>query len=875
MSTISPAFRMAPLSLLLATMACHPLSCCAPADLPKDRPLVLASSAAVPSANVDVTFDELGIPHIFAQSEPDAAYGLGFVHARDRQFQIFVYMHAGEGRLTELLGDSVLELDRENRLLMHRAQDLLDAMSPRDRALIDAYVAGLNDGAAQVGPSADMKLLGVEWETFRPIDVIAVTRLQQWDQSVGFGDEMARHWARKSASSDAVLAAAMNTVPSYDNPIVIAEEHSGEAFSAGQEMNLHRAPDASASEEARAKTRSKALGTALRRGELPLAGRFDLIAKALKPLREDISGPGTNGGTGHSNSWAVDGTLNSSGHPVMCNDPHLGHAAPGVFYLVHMEMPDVTIAGGSFPGIPGVLIGHGRNVAWGITNAYADVQDIVVLKTPQGRSDYYEVDSELRAFGHEEQVFRMGKDDDSRVITEQFEVSVFGPVLPPNYGVLSYGFSLVEPGEKLALQWSAQQFISESSQLLTSFWDLAAAESISDVHDALQRFVSPSMSFAVALRTGSPDAGVHYRLGGAIPIRGDDQRVDFPRDGAKRSAGFVGVLPSHQKPELTHPAKGFLVASNQRIVNDDVLSQKYVGYEGARPFRASKIRERLDAMLAAGTPTPDELLAIQQEATSLEAQQLAAVLGAACPSSIDGHPGERVQAFCAAVQSFDGVFGVDSLGALPFARLNHHTAQALLNAHFGEAAGSLLIGTDNVRMSLHDAMVAFGEDGTDSVLFDDPSTRAVESLAHFVGLGAKVALDLIVAEAGQDASDWRWGKLHTLTFRGVLARAPVVGGLFQTGAHEESGISTAPRAEAADYNNKMRTTFGAGLRIFAVMSEVPEVRVVADLGQSGHFGHRHAEDQHALWTAGNPQKLWRTQDDLKPTNDGLLQLTPR
>jgi penicillin G amidase len=869
---INPS-RWLPLFALAGTIACHPLSCCAPNDLPRDKPLVLASSdAGFPAANVDIVLDELGIPHISGQSEADVAYGLGFMHARDRLFQIFVYMHAGEGRLTELLGRDVLELDRENRLLMHRAQEVVDAFSVRQNALVNAYVAGINDGAAQVGQSAEMKVLGVEWEPMRPIDVMAVIRLQQWDQSVGFYDEMARHWARKAAHSDAQLAAFTPDMPSYDNPIVIAAEHSGDEFVAGPQAAMHAPPGNNSS------VRNMIVGPSLRQGSLALAERFDLVGRALQSMRAAAAEVGTHGGMGHSNSWAVDGAHNSSGVPVLCNDPHLPHAAPGVFYLVHMETPEETIAGGSFPGIPGVLIGHGRDVAWGITNAYADVQDIVVLDTPQGRSDYYVVDNQARAFQKVEQRFKMGKEDGDAVVVEDFEVSLFGPVLPPGYGQLSFGFPLVDVGEKLALQWTALQFPLESGDLLPAFWDLAYAGTIDEVHDALQRFISPSMSFAIALREGTPDAGVHYRLGGLIPIRGDEQRVDVPRSGTHASAGFVGIVPSHQKPELSHPQKGFLVAANQRIVDNDVLSQRFVGFEGARPFRASKIRERLEAMLEAGSPTPAELLSIQQETTSLEAQQIAGALGRACPSSVAGHSDELVAAFCAAVTNFDGNFSVDSLGAMPFARLNRHVGEAIVLAQFGAAAGSLLVDSDFARMALHSAYIAVDADAataTTNVLFDDPATPVVENMAHWVAIGAKLALDKLVEEAGGSAEDWRWGKLHQLAFRGVLARAPVIGGLFQTGSHEESGFGTAPRAEGTDYNNKLRTTFGAGLRLFAVMGEVPEVRIVADLGQSGHFGHRHGEDQYPLWTKGEPVILARPLDEVRKTNDGLLTLTPR
>jgi acyl-homoserine lactone acylase PvdQ len=166
------------------------------------------------------------------------------------------------------------------------------------------------------------------------------------------------------------------------------------------------------------------------------------------------------------------------------------------------------------------------------------------------------------------------------------------------------------------------------------------------------------------------------------------------------------------------------------------------------------------------------------------------------------------------------------------------------------------------------------ENDGDRALLDDPRTDRIESFDDVLALATQEALDIVVEEAGSGDGDWRWAKLHTLQFRGVLSRAPWVGGLFQTGEHEESGTGTAPRAEAPSTSNRLRVVSGAGLRHFAVMSSPPEVKMVSDTGQSGHFGHRHLESQYPLWTRGETRVLRRSKDDVTAKNDGLLQLVP-
>lgn len=859
MTSRSSHARLSTLLLtLLAAAACHPLGCCTPGDFPKDKPLELASqSSDAPAAAVDVVLDELGVPHIYGNSEPDLAYALGFLHGRDRQFQVYVFLHAAEGRLTELLGEDLLEVDRQNRLLTFGADEQLAAINDRGRAVTNAYADGLNDGARHTGRTAEMVILGVEWELVDAKDVLAITRLQQWGQSVGFDEEMTRYRLAKAlgGTDDPRYRELVQDTPSGGVPIVDDATHSGDAFTGGTApARAHRAPQ-------RAKSPA-ALSPSERE-------RRRVVETALSGLKIDVRERFGKGGFGASNSWAVDGAHNSSGVPVLCNDPHLGHSAPGIFYMVHMEGPDFTIAGGSFPGVPAVLIGHGRHVAWGITNAYADVQDVVVLRPFNGNLDLYELDGAPMGYTREKQQFKLGKDADSTVIEEDYLASVFGPVLPPRYGDNGVE-AWIDDDERLALQWTAFNFPEKTGNLVTSFWDLAKARTIEEAHAALQDFIAPSMSFAIAISASDAGpAGIYYRLGGITPIRGGADSgafsVDFPHVGATRDAGFTGILDSRQKPQLDNPASGFLVAANQRIVENNVQSQRFVGFEGAQPWRAMRIHERLTDLVAdGGTPDPEALFAIQQDITSKEAQLLAPVLGRHCPERVDGFDDDVVDRFCDAVKDFDGVYSVDST-AVPFARLNRKVREEILLRHMSRTMMEDSIDFTSVSMAMTDLLVRA----------DAGERVASFNIDDAVAAGAKEALKTLRDETGLSNDDWRWGKSHQLKLKGVLASAPVVGGLFETASREESGVSNAPRAENANPFQKLAVNFGAGLRHFAIMKETPEVRMVNDSGQSGHFGHRHLEDQYPLWTAGKPYVIVRDREDVTATNDGLLRLLPK
>lgn len=857
--------RLLPLLQVLLPVAlaagCHPLACFHPGDLPRDQPLILVSNADYPKADVEIHVDELGIPHIWGRSEADLSYGLGVMMARDRLFQMMLLIHAGSGRLTELLGANYLEVDRANRLLMTGADEQLLALDQRDKDILHAFVNGVNEGAKMVGRSAEMTILGVDWEPMTPRDVLAIARYQQWDQGVGFSEEMARWRLVKQLGVDSPVAQALLVdSPSGGVAIVDVSEHDGEPFVEPVARTAMHAPPP---------------GRTSRGPAVAVGARVDPLAAAKRAIAEEFM----RGGRGASNSWSVAADHTEKGVAVVANDPHLSHSAPGVFYMVDMHLVDEdgeneqVISGGAFPGIPAVLIGHGNHIAWGVTNAYADTQDVAVLNVPEGQSDVYVVDGTTYAFDKVTQKFKLGKGDDAEVITETWQSSMFGPVLPPGYGSYGQETALVDEGERLALLWTAidEQYRQDHKHFATAFWDLARSRNVEEATAAVQNFTAPAMSVNMAFTDGT----IAYRLSGIIPVRGDSQRVDFPRNVASRDGGWRGRVPAAQKPQLTNPPKGFINATNQRIVENDVVSQRFVGFEGAKPWRALRVDARVRELIADGKKAnTEDILAVQQDIVGIDAQELAPILAEHCKGPVEGHDDNRVAEFCAAVGEFDGVYTVDAI-ALPFARLSRELHLAVFRAHVHPDLADDLAGQTFAQMAVHEA-IKKEHAGEASPIFDDPNTpNTREGLDGFVSRGLKVALDAIVADAGGGKGDWRWGKLHTLSLRGALASAPVIGGLFATSAREEAGTSSAPRAESTDFNNKMRVRSGAGLRLVAEMTTPPTIRIVNDSGQSGHFGHRHLEDQYPLWHAGEPRVVTMKRADAEAKREGAMVIKPK
>ena len=180
------------LNLLL--ISCHPLSVFHPQKLIKEKQFNLVSqSKKYPKKNVKIIIDNIGIPHIYGNDEADLAYGLGFMHASDRLFQLDIIRHAAQGRLTELFGKELLSVDKKLRILNYGLQEQFNALSKKDKKILKSYAAGVNHAAKTNSTNAQYFILGIDFEEFTPIESLSITRFQSWDLANDLKDEIARY----------------------------------------------------------------------------------------------------------------------------------------------------------------------------------------------------------------------------------------------------------------------------------------------------------------------------------------------------------------------------------------------------------------------------------------------------------------------------------------------------------------------------------------------------------------------------------------------------------------------------------------------------------------------------------------------------------
>jgi penicillin amidase len=457
------------------------------------------------SAPVAISLDADGIPRISAANETDAAAALGWLHARDRMFQMEMMRRGAEGRLAEILGENALRLDRFSRTLglARRAREDLDAAAPETRALLDAYARGVNTWINTRGRLAAPEFLALgEPELWQPEHSLL------WGKVMGL-------WLSGSWRRDVERARLARSVPPERLPLLWPDDESR------GRLDL---------------------------AALPAAETLAALLDRLPVFGEDAPLPSS-----ASNAWAVGSARSASGAPLLASDPHLGFQAPVIWYLARIELPDGRFrAGATAPGVPGVVIGRNERLAWGFTTTHSDTQDVFIERVVDRMS--YATPEGPRPFVVRDEVITIrGRSDPERMRVRETRN---GPVV-----------SDLDPEQRLVTETVLAVAMANLAPRDTSADALMAlnrATTQEQARAAAALFTSPPQNLLVA----DADGRIAQYLVGRTPVRaGGDGSVPMPGwDGA---ADWTGFVPFDDMPHAENPASGMLASANSRPAPPD------------------------------------------------------------------------------------------------------------------------------------------------------------------------------------------------------------------------------------------------------------------------------------------------------------------
>lgn len=453
---------------------------------------------------VTIYRDEWGVSHIDAQNNEDLMFAQGFIHARDRSWQMEMNRRVAMGRISELFGDVALDTDRLIRTLGFNrlAKQDYELASDQTKEYLNCYSNGVNAFLKKGKLPIEFKLAKVKPEMWTPIDSLGWGRVMSWTLSHGWSGSITRQKIIDKVGMQKAME--LSIIYPNENPVELPD---------GLEMK-NLTPDEMLES---------------------MAGPF---------LGKDMDG----GGRG-SNAWAISSSLSETGRPILANDTHLVLSNPNVWYLNHLKSEEgLNVTGASLPGVLGVMIGHNQNIGWGITIAYTDVEDIFIEKIDPSDSNRYFYKDGKRTFETvEEKIFIKDKD---RPYVENVKYSIHGPVISK---------VLEENSRALTLCSKSLEVLKVSDGILK----MNLALDYNDFSEAVKFINAPQLNIVYSDIEGN----IGLFVTGEVPIRlkGDGQ---LPVDGSSGDFDWESVIPFDQMPKLLNPEKGYIISCNNKIIDD-------------------------------------------------------------------------------------------------------------------------------------------------------------------------------------------------------------------------------------------------------------------------------------------------------------------
>ncbi|MEO1542327.1 MAG: penicillin acylase family protein [Pseudomonadota bacterium] len=747
------------------------------------------------SAPVEIVRDRHAVPHIAGETTEDVFFGLGFVHAQDRLWQLTMLRRTAQGRLSELFGEATFGTDHLMRALdiVGVAERMAGEMSPETRSAMEAYAAGINARLAQIQTEAlgrgapEFFLFSPQIDPWTVADSLMINRIMALQLS-----GQARFETKRAELS-----------------LLVSEER--------LEDLLPQPPFLAA---------------------LPLPRYADLVPGVALPEVAHLGGTHpfdpdkADGNAGASNAWAVSPIRSATENTLLAGDPHLGFSAPAIWMLVHLDFPDGGVIGGTIPGIPTILIGRNADFGWSLTTANMDDTDIYIERLAEGGSSYETPDGP-EPFVSRTTTIGLGEEE-AREVTLRW--TRHGPVIP---GDVFGASSVTPPGHVAVLAWTG---LDPTDRSMDAGLALMRARTVAEGREAVRTIIAPPQNLIMADRES-----IGLQVFGRAPARRDTHAGQgrLPVPGWVRDNDWQGYLPFEDNPSMTDPANGLIVNTNNRTTAEPF--PRHVTYDWGDSQRIRRARRLLGER---EFHTIDSFVEAQNDIVSEPARTLLPLIGRDLwflggPADTDRLAEER-RAALDLLAEWNG-------------EMSEHAPEPLIYAAWIRALQKRLIEDDLGPVQERFASVeplfierVFRDVDGASAWCDVRTSAPVESCAQMARLALDDALDELIGTFGGRPASWRWGEAHVaLHHHQVLGRIPLLNYMANIEQTTSGGDHTLMRGRmAASGDRPYSNIHGSGLRVVYDFGDPEASRFIISTGQSGHPLSRHYDDLSVLWRRG-------------------------
>ncbi|EBA07293.1 penicillin acylase family protein [Sagittula stellata] len=772
------------------------------------------------TADIEIVRDNNAVPHIMALSDRDAFFGLGYVHAQDRLWQMMLLRRTAQGRLSEIFGAKTVRTDTLLRRLDLYPLSVASVahQDPRTLDALEAYAAGVNARISEINAEAlgrgapEFFLFDSSLAPWQPADSIAIVKLMALQLTGHIGDEVLRARTSLMLDDDTRLSDILPDIP-------------GEAIAALPEYAA-LFPDS----------------------PLPRYAEStppDPFLPAVPPR----------GLSGASNAWAAAPERSAARGTLLANDPHLGLTAPSIWYLARMQLQSGGVIGGTIPGIPAIMVGRSEHIAFGLTSSYLDDQDLHIEKLNPDNPEEVLTPEGYKPFRTRKSIVDI-KDEAPITITLRFTEN--GPVLPGSQFDLE---TITPPGHVVSLNWTA---LSAEDTSISAAVGLMMAQDVSEAIEVSRAYVAPSQNLTVI-----DDTTVAMKLVGQMPRRDPNHQSKgrLPSPGWIAENRWQGNLPYSQNPEFLAPRGGIVGNTNNKIV--DRPFPEHVSFEWGD---SQRIQRWKTLMQGRKVHTRDSFIEAQLDTVSPAARTLLPLIGRdlwyTTEAAPEGTPERRRQQALALLAEWNG-------------EMNEHMPEPLIYAAWLRALQERLI-RDNLGPladeythvePLFIERVFRNIDGA-AWWCDVIRSAKIESCSDIARLALDDALVWIDETYGTQLEALRWGDAHVAIHRHpVLGDIPIVRTFVNIRQNTSGGDFTLLRGRTAGTGSEpFANVHAAGYRGVYDFADPDSSVFIMSTGQSGHPLSRHYDDLGQLWRRGEYIPMSLDIDLARAAASGITRL---
>ncbi len=809
----------------------------------------LDGNVSVPgiSSKVRVVRDEHGVPTIEASTLEDLFFAQGYVTAQDRLWQMDMMRRSAAGELSEVIGETTVKMDREERVLGLRlaAEAAEKNISARDRSYFDAYARGVNAflESHRDRLSLEFRLLKYTPRPWTPTDSLLVgAQLVQYLNHYSYKRALTRE--KILAKLGPELTADLYVNSSWrDRPPTEVRRMDGEpAVHSGDK------DDDDDDEEVGPEGGNGRLISALDSGQLPQGLKPSFFqglngAAEAAPLQgssiyanfwystleeSESFRPG-------SNNWVVSGQHTVSGKPLLSNDMHLNHQMPNLWYEAHLKSGNFDVAGVTLPGIPFVIVGHNQRIGWGFTNVGPTVEDDFIeefnaqgrCRTPAGW-----VDPQHR----QETIHVKGKPDVTLDVVTTRHGPIINDLLPND---LLPNELLRGETRKIALRWTLQDGMG------LMFFDVNSAQNWDEFRKAFSAFGAPGQN----VMYGDVDGHIGYQATGRVPIRASGDG-SLPVSGSDDAHEWKGWIPFDEMPHIYDPPEGILATANGRIAPN---GYKYsISTEWDAPWRT----DRIYRVLESGKKfAPADMLALQMDVSSTYDRFCADKFVYAIDHATN--TSSRAKQAAEILRDWDGRMSAESAAPTIETKARQELVRLLLEPKLGAAAdgpasGSTLVSTSSPasgELSWKSYRWGMSSIWLENVLTRQPARWLPPGYSDYGSLLTAAVENAVKQKASSsdvpaNLTQWTWGKYYPVEIDHlVLSQLPLIGRFTGPGLHSLSGSTSTVKQVGRGFGPSERATWN-----FANFDE-STLNLVT--GESGIFLSPYYMDQWTAWYGGS------------------------